>query len=627
MSFFHSLLATSGSAVSSLVSDYIARVEADGGIVESQECLEDRLTLLNNLGFLSQASAVWLPHGYKEDKLYAVKGGSTADFSFVRSTTRTRLGPSHIEQVPYNRLRNTEEFNASAWGKASAFSGTAPVVTADYTTAPDGTSTADRAVFAITSDAGSYSRLQQPIFNSIFHNEYRFSVWLKENTGTPVTMALGSSNNGLLIEVTSDWQEFVLIFDRGSSGLSDVNVFIQLSQVAGTDLSADVSVWGAQLIQGSNALDYQVVTDRANIPALDYTLDSTCPTLSLEPARTNLALRSDDFNNASWQKFNTTVTINAIPSPDGLDIADQVLETTTNGVHVVLQAYTKAASSLTYTWSIWVKPSGRDWCALRIDDNVSANGIIKYFNVSNGTLGSTISIGSGFTFQNAEIIPYSNGWYRCVLTATTTANTGLRSNFYSTATDGLETFVGDVTKGHYIWGAQLEVGSFATSYIPTLTATVSRTADVITPLTGVTSLIGQTEGTIYWEGRVYADSVGKWVGISDNTTSNRVLLGINSSNQLSLLITSSGSLVANITNGITTVSTDDIKICGVYRSNYAALFINGVKIAQDTSVTIPSMDTVHISATGGTNPFQGNLKAVVISQVALSDADAIALTT
>jgi hypothetical protein len=366
-------------------------------------------------------------------------------------------------------------------------------------------------------------------------------------------------------------------------------------------------------------------TVATGVPALDYTSDSTCPALSLEKASTNLLLQSESFDNASWGKFRASVTANTTAGPDNLSTADSFLETTDNNSHVVNQSVSKAASSLQYTLTIYVKPNGRDWIQIGLDDNT--NGVNRFFNVATGAIGTAGSFGAGFTLNNSNITAMPNGFYRCEITATSTTATSIIARLV-TSTDGATTvYIGDITKGLYVTGAQLEQGSYATSYIPTTTATVSRVADAVTALTGVSDLIGQTEGTLYFEGRSFADGTYKQISLSDGTASNRVSLSFNNLNQIHCHIFSGGTAQTSIVNaGFITGTT--YKIAIVYRSNYVALFVDGVKVAEDLTMTPPvAMSQLKFNDGGSGSIFYGEGEELMLMKTALSDADAVSLTT
>lgn len=125
----------------------------------------------------------------------------------------------------------------------------------------------------------------------------------------------------------------------------------------------------------------------------------------------NLLLRSEEFDNAAWTKTRSTVTANATTAPNNTVTADALLETAINDDHFTSQSCTKAAVSATFRFAICVKPNGRDW--VRTQMGTASNGFAKWFNVANGTIGSTLTFGVGWTITNASISQLANGFYLC----------------------------------------------------------------------------------------------------------------------------------------------------------------------------------------------------------------------
>jgi hypothetical protein len=216
----------------------------------------------------------------------------------------------------------------------------------------------------------------------------------------------------------------------------------------------------------------------SNVPRLNYPLIdgvvSGCPSLLLEPQRTNLLLRSEEFDNASWTKSNSTITANATTSLDGYVNADKLITNNAASNGQVNQTISKAATATTYTISAFAKKDEWNQAYLYISDSASfANRLQAFFNIETGTLIQANAFGT-FTAASGKIENYGNGWYRISATVTTSTETSILARIYSI--DSVAT-VGDGTSGIFIWGAQLEVGSYPTSYIPTQGSTVTRVAE------------------------------------------------------------------------------------------------------------------------------------------------------
>jgi hypothetical protein len=307
-----------------------------------------------------------------------------------------------------------------------------------------------------------------------------------------------------------------------------------------------------------------VVNVPINEPSLDYSLGS-CPNILLEPQRTNLALRSEEFDNATWVKTRVSVTANSTASPSGAVNADSLIEDTSTATHPMSVGFTALASP--YTVTIYAKSNGRNWLNISFLSTANAS---AYFDLQNGVLGT---IGAAST---ATITSVGNGWYRCSMTATTAAG-GNTLAFYLASANNTLSYTGNGTSGLFLWGAQLESGAYATSYIPTTSASVTRNLDVV-QATGVSSLIGQTEGTIYWEGTL-TSGLDDLFALNRNTT-NSLWLYKSSTNTIVFRLYY-GGVAASI--GGATAYTGTIKLAAAYKSGNSVLYINGVQVG--TSAT------------------------------------------
>jgi hypothetical protein len=289
----------------------------------------------------------------------------------------------------------------------------------------------------------------------------------------------------------------------------------------------------------------------ANVPRLDY-LGSSCPRLLLEPQRTNLALYSEQFDNAYFSKVDTAINANALISPDGSTNADKLVATATTGAHYLGVNVTSGSPAVL---SVFAKAA--EETVFAIGNATGSAGVV--FNLSNGTITS----GTGGTIEN-----YGNGWYRCSYYRTSW------SDFqYFSLRGNAPSYTGNGTDGIYIYGVQFEAGAYATSYIPTLGAAVTRGADVAEK-TGISSLIGQTEGTLFLELDIVAGSPNyhTLMQVYGNIT-NRIAIGqdINSINVF-MYINASGTASYQVA----TVAAGPHKIALAYKNGDSVLYIDGV---------------------------------------------------
>jgi hypothetical protein len=245
----------------------------------------------------------------------------------------------------------------------------------------------------------------------------------------------------------------------------------KLYTVKGADLDV-VRATNATRVNANGVIE----TVGANVPRIDYT-GGGCPSILVEPQRTNLLLRSEEFNDAYWVKLVTSISANSTISPNGTLTSDKLIASVGVFDHVLRSGFSVTPST-NYTLTVFAKKSEYDFFVVRRIGSV----IDTYFNLNNGTLGN---VRSGVV---ASILNVGDGWYRCSVTFTPT--TGTVVDISLSNTNGVISYNGDGTSGIFIWGAQLEAGSNATSYIKTTTASVTRNADVITltPTTGLTEI-------------------------------------------------------------------------------------------------------------------------------------------
>jgi hypothetical protein len=236
---------------------------------------------------------------------------------------------------------------------------------------------------------------------------------------------------------------------------------------------------------------------------------------------------------------------------------------------------------------------------------------------------STTGVACTVSFYGTGTITFS-GTFSGSLVGTGVSN---RVSLTFTPTSGnlFLTVSGTCTNG------QLENGSYATSYIPTTTSTVTRNEDLAS-VSGVTSLIGQTEGVMFFESAALSnDLTARLVSISDGTTSNRiVLIYDSSSNLVSAAMVSAGTLVIPSINYTIADETQFIKMAVRYSNTLGvSLWINGVNRASSIVTTLPiSMNRFSFDrGTSGSNTFYGKVKSAQLYKTYLTDAEMVSLTT
>ena len=336
-------------------------------------------------------------------------------------------------------------------------------------------------------------------------------------------------------------------------------------------------------------------------PRIDF-LGNTKGALLLEPTRTNLITQSESFDNAYWTKSGASV-VSGFASPDGTSNAFKLVEDTNNSSHSLQSSFVSGASGAD-TFSIFAKSDGRFNFSIVEDAYTGINVIV---NLQDGTITTT--------GQQANIISLKNGWYRIDVTR---ADNSSPSRWLISLLDSSNnaSFQGNGTSGIYIYGAQVEQGSYATSYIPTSGSAVTRVQDV--SLQGgfqSKNIFGSTQGSavfeLKWDElnyifdfnvggveviRMYNDNNTEW-RIRDTTTSTWYYTGFNiTQNQMT-------------------------KIAFKWIGTEIVAFQNGVK--SSTNGLIGSNTSVESITTNKLN----NTSNMQFYNTALTDQELIALTT
>lgn len=354
----------------------------------------------------------------------------------------------------------------------------------------------------------------------------------------------------------------------------------------------------------------------ANVPRLDY-LNSTCPRLILEPSRSNLVLRSQEFDNAAWVKTNVSVTANSIISPDGSMNADTLAGNGSAGIHIIQQII--LAYGANDTISIFAKKGTNNFIQIYTD---FVNTDYANFNLNTGVVGD-----KGATTGAATITDYGNGWYRCTMVTGSALSGNVNIALISSATSA-RAETNSLSTNLYIYGAQLESGDYATSYIPTTTALVTRGVDLAVD-TAASSLIGQTEGTIYAE--VNFDSnvntEGYIVRLDDTSFNDTIIISRGNDKRLNAILRAGGSTIVNIQqdnfNGLK-------RVAFAYKSGSFAVYVDGVQVGTSAATYTNGITYGEVRIGGfdaSTANMSGGISKVLLFKTRLTNAQLAELTT
>jgi hypothetical protein len=364
---------------------------------------------------------------------------------------------------------------------------------------------------------------------------------------------------------------------------------------------------------GSNGL---IQTAANNEPRFDHPSAGVCRGLLIEEGRTNLATYSEDLALAFTVERASVLSNNAT-SPDGATTADKLVEdtTATNSHRLTRQLN---LSAIPYTFSVFAKASERSWIRMTLFDGTTSRQV--WFDVSAGTIGTQ----SGATGQIAS---FGNGWWRCSITATGLAFASSQANIALATADNISAYTGDGTSGLFLWGAQLEAGSFPTSYIPTTTGSLTRSADVCS-ITGAdfTGIYNAIEGAFLSNSsQPFITVANALVYAADNgSDSGR----FNLRHQTSFTVSQLGGVTQSIIDLSDPTANAVSKIAYAYaNANYGAAR-NGTLGAGSPNLAVPTVNRIFIGSKGHNSSeyLNGHIASLRYYKKRLPDAKLQALT-
>jgi hypothetical protein len=415
--------------------------------------------------------------------------------------------------------------------------------------------------------------------------------------------------------------------------LVDSNTSARQSAYTGT-AGTGIYLWGAQAELRSAVSAYTATTQAITnyIPVLltaasgvarfdhNPTTDESLGLL-IEESRTNLLLYSSQFEISPWLINSSTVAItaNTVVAPDGTltgDLLKSILLTN----DFISQAPTLATSTVA-TFSFYIKNIDS------VGSRIMARSAVTSMEVGISWSGATLTSLTLSTGTSTSFVAVGNGWYRVQATFTT-GEVNQQMRIYPDSNN--------TGKSAFVWGAQLELGAFATSYIPTVASTVARSADSATMTgTNFSSWFSAGEGSIYADASTYMPVTNgalrnDTVSFSDGTANNSIYMGVNSvgtPNSINLYVVASGVAQVNITR---TLTSSTYRTSYGYKVNDVALLLDGGTVVTDTSVTLPlNLNQLAIGTRSGTSAnFQnGTIKKIAYYPMRLTNAQLQALTS
>jgi hypothetical protein len=338
----------------------------------------------------------------------------------------------------------------------------------------------------------------------------------------------------------------------------------------------------------------------------------------VEEARTNLLRQSADFT-TTWGQTNVTITANTTASPDGGTNGDTLLINSAGAsTGQTSQSFTAGS---TITFSVFAKKNASNFLRVELGNIVSC-----WWNLNTGETASNNAGSGNVLFSSKSIQAISNGWYRCVLTVTTSTVTTLLAGLYATDTDGNSS---SINSSIFLWGAQVEAGAFPTSYIPTTTTALTRSADVASVNT-LSPWYNASAGTTYFEGVSFDTATGSFpiaYQFNDGSANNRMQISRNNGSGAARMSVISGGVSQAAADATAWTLNATTKAALAYATNDFAIVANGGAVTTDTSGTVPTVTNVLLGSqvTGGSN-LNGYLRRITYYPLRLSNAQLQNLT-
>lgn len=601
--------------------------------------------------------------------------------TYTRASTATFYNGVTTAKAEENLFLNSQ--NITTAGPTAYWNLNNSTNTANSSTAPDGTSTAtlilptNTAATSFTTTVNYSPNATGTVTISIYvkPNTYvNFGIREQNVTGAEAafsctstgsvlysTAGSGTGFSATITQSTNGFYRCSITVNVGSGLVSGPRFFVlspsyttgNLNTATWTSNGTDgMYYWGAQLEQRSAVTAYTATTTQAitnYIPVLQTAASGVArfdnnPTtgeslgLLIEESRTNLYIYSEQLNNGIWNTFGSvTISTNTVIAPDGTLTSDTVLPSAATGTFGISQNLAKPASSITYTLSGFSKSAGYDFLIFRID-NGAANGVKGAFNISTATVSTAFTTnGSGFTFVGTSLTSVGNGWVRWSVSFTTDTSTTLRPIMYVSNVTGdgfsVPSFTANGFSGMFIWGAQLEAGSFATSYIPTVASQVTRAADAASMTgTNFSSWYNAGEGTIYSESNTAAFSTSSndrcVAEVNDTSSSNFLRIQRRATSQTSSArCTALNSDVMQLNSLGSWTTADYKKVIVVYKFNDAAASADAGTVSTDTSFSLPVVTKLEIGSARSGDYLCGTIKKIAYYPLRVTNAQLQALSS
>jgi len=552
------------------------------------------------------------------DEVYA--WGAHLYRSDLSMQPNTSAYPTYNPTTPKNLLGFGEDFSGASWSPNNM-----PVQT-NVIIAPNGLTTADKIYPSVNDGSIAQTASATIAFKtfSIYARSAEFSVLCFREPGNAVNglayidLSSGAVTNSIpatatvtATDVGNGWWRVGVIYSSAAVGsvirFSPANAVGSVASTAsGTN---GLYVWGAQLSDSASLDPYFPSYSTAPTAAAYYgprrDFDGStlaCKGLLVEELRTNLLTASQAIGAAPWAAYGTATAGATTTSPDGSSNG-QLISVPSAGNGWTSTVATVSAAT-TYTESVFVKAS--------IGTQITF--FMRYYNsgVLTGTTTTTLTISSG--------VSVGNGWYRLSITEATPASTN-QAMLAFLAVNSADAW--------YLYGAQIEAGSFATSYMPTVATTFQRNADLSTVSTQAFPY-SSVEGTVIANVSVFSianpNNANLWNLYIDGNNSTRDWIWSGAQSTPRFSVTVSGSSQADLTAGTVSANTA-FKTASAYKANDFAFSLNASAVAPALSGSVTGASTaLQLGRQEAAEQLNGHIRQITYIPRRLSNAELQART-
>jgi hypothetical protein len=579
--------------------------------------------------------------------VFFTQSGTSPKYVKASSTT--------IGWSPHNVILRSEEFDDAVWDRNT----NSTTVSANATTAPDGASTADKLV---ESSGGSFHIIRQ-LSQNVTATSSIFTVSCYAKAAERTRIAFSTSDeaqaNGIdivydlsggqigvtaaafgsgftrltesIVSVGSGWYRCIVTVNNTVDNRIYHRILTDNGSGTGAishnysgDGSSGVYLWGAQVNRGFVATAYMATTSavRIGLPI------SYGEGLLAEPAATNLQIQSQTLD-VTWTSPGSAVSANAVTAPDGTTTADTItMDSGGPAEHGMASAIMTTVASSIYTTSAYLKAGTSSLAILVRGGNTDGtHWVAACADLSNGTITQT-SNGVSASNVSSAITSVGNGWYRVSITGSF-GNTDPSVVIYGTddstpsfGSFGAHTWTAAGTETIHAWGVQTELGTVATSYIPTVAATATRAEDNILVATSAFPY-SATNSTVYVDAVTRVTSVQhNYLAFDNGNVNGQNTLYMNASADLLIFANDdAGAAQANLDSTVNATANTRFQATGVWKANDFAISVDGAAVQTDTSGTMATIDTLRFNDSTPTHNLNGFMRRLVYAPRRVSDGD------